>query len=56
MEDTYSTKRVTEKLKKELLESLQNIKGWGSVEIMIQDYKVTQITERSIKKARLDGV
>ena len=56
MDDSYSTRRISEELKKELVESLQNIKGWGSVEIMIQDYKVTQITERSIKKANVDNV
>jgi hypothetical protein len=55
MEDTYSTKRISEKLKRELIESLQNIKAWGSVEIMIQDYKVTQITEKSIKKAHIES-
>jgi hypothetical protein len=32
------------------LESIQNVKGWGSVEIFIQDYNVTQITEKNIKK------
>jgi hypothetical protein len=50
MNDLYSTKNISEKLKKELIESIQNIKGWGSVEICIQDYNVTQITEKNIKK------
>jgi hypothetical protein len=50
MANAYSTKCVSEKLKKELLESIQNVKGWGSVEICIQDYVVTQITEKNIKK------
>jgi len=50
MASTYSTKYISEKLKEELLESIQNVKGWGSVEIFIQDYNVTQITEKNIKK------
>jgi len=50
MADAYSTKKVSEKLKKELIKSVQNIEGWGSVEIFIQDYNVIQITEKNIKK------
>lgn len=50
MTDNYSTKDVSEKLKEKLLNSIQNVKGWGSVEIFIQDYKVTQITEKNIIK------
>lgn len=46
----YSTKRVTDTLIEELKQALKNIKGWGSVEIIVQDFKVTQITERNIKK------
>ena len=46
----YSTKHVSDKLVKEVVEALKNIKGWGSVEIYVQDYKVVQITERNIKK------
>lgn len=34
----------------EIVEALNNIRGWGSVEIYVQDYKVVQITERNIKK------
>lgn len=34
----------------ELISSLQNIRGWGTVEIVIQDFAVTQITEKNIKK------
>jgi len=34
----------------EIIEALNNIRGWGSVEIYVQDYKVVQITERNIKK------
>jgi hypothetical protein len=46
----YSTKQVSERLVKEMVEAIKNVRGWGSVEIQIQDYKVVQITERNIKK------
>ena len=48
--NNYSTKRVSDELIKEVVEALKNIRGWGSVEIMVQDFKVVQITERNIKK------
>ena len=53
MVDTYSTKTISKKLKEVLLQSVQSVKGWGSVEIFIQDFKVTQITEKKIKKQNL---
>lgn len=46
----YSTKIINEELIKEIIEALKNIRGWGSVEITVQDYKVVQMTERNIKK------
>lgn len=46
----YSTKKVSDHLVNEIIEALRNIRGWGSVEIYVQDYKVVQITERNIKK------
>ena len=46
----YSTKEKNLELLEEIAEALQNIRGWGSVEIFVQDYKVVQITERNIKK------
>ncbi len=46
----YSTKEVNQELLVEIAEALQNIRGWGSVEIFVQDYKVVQIIERNIKK------
>jgi hypothetical protein len=46
----YSTKKINETLILEVVEALKNIRGWGSVEIFVQDYKVVQITERNIKK------
>lgn len=46
----YSTKRISKDLVDELVEALKNIRGWGSVEIVVQDHRVVQITERNIKK------
>lgn len=34
----------------EIIDSLQSLGGWGSLEIFVQDNKVTQITKRAIKK------
>jgi len=34
----------------EVLQALNDLGGWGSVEIYVQDGKVTQITKRAIKK------
>lgn len=50
----YSTTRVTSELLEEIRSALKNVRGWGSVEIYIQNGKVTQITERSIKKTDHD--
>lgn len=46
----YSTKHQNEELLQEISDALKNIRGWGSVEIYVQDFKVVQITERNIKK------
>ena len=46
----YSTKDVNEELLQEIGDALKNIRGWGSVEIFVQDFKVVQIIERNIKK------
>lgn len=45
-----SSKNVSTELADEIRQALKNIRGWGSVEIFVQDYKVVQITERNIKK------
>jgi hypothetical protein len=45
-----STKEVNKELLGEIVEALKNIRGWGSVEIFVQDFKVVQIIERNIKK------
>lgn len=41
---------ISSKVLQEIIESLQNIKGWGSIEIFVQNYTVTQITEKNISK------
>lgn len=46
----YSSKQVSTKLLNEIVDALKNIRGWGSVEIFVQDHKVVQIVERNIKK------
>lgn len=50
MKSDYSTKRISKKLVEELIASIKSINGWGTVEIVIQDHAVTQITERNIRK------
>lgn len=50
----YSTKKITKDLVDEIRQALKNVRGWGSVEIYVQDFKVTQITERNIKKTSLN--
>ena len=50
----YSTKKITRDLVDEIKQALKNVRGWGSVDIYVQDYKVTQITERNIKKTNLN--
>lgn len=46
----YSTKNINPLLLEEIADALKNIRGWGSVEIYVQNFKVVQITERNIKK------
>jgi hypothetical protein len=46
----YSVQRISETLLKEIKRSLKGVKGFGSVEIFIQNGLVTQITVRNIKK------
>ena len=51
----YSTSNVSETLVKEIVESLQRISPYGSIEIYVQNNVVTQITARSIKKTNGDS-
>lgn len=47
----HSVKRVSSDLIEEIKQALKSVgNGWGSVEIFIQDFKMTQITARNIKK------
>ena len=46
----YSTKKISKDFIEEVKQAVRNVRGFGSVEIYVQDYKVTQITERNIKK------
>jgi hypothetical protein len=45
----FSTQNITPQLIGQIVDALKN-KAFGSVEIYIQNYKVTQITERTITK------
>lgn len=49
-----SSTKISQKLLTHLSDSLDNIDGWGSVEIIIQNNKVTQITEKNIKKPTIN--
>ena len=46
--------KVGQKLHQELIRAIKEVGGWGSVEIFIQNHKVTQITRRTIKKTNHD--
>jgi hypothetical protein len=46
----HSTKSVSDHLMQELINALKDVEGFGSVEIMVQDFSVTQITHRCIRK------
>lgn len=48
----YSSQKINNDLLEEITEALKNIRGWGSVEIFVQDSKVVQIIERNIKKTQ----
>lgn len=49
----FSTKNISPTLIARIKEALQNIKGWGTVEICIQNHEVVQITEKNIIKTNL---
>lgn len=46
----HSIKRITIQLIEEIKQALKSIDGYGSIEIIVQDNKVTQISVRNIKK------
>ena len=45
-----SRQMINSDLLHDLSKALRELGGWGSVEIYVQDGKVTQITKRAIKK------
>jgi hypothetical protein len=45
-----ATGKVSKRLLDEIITSIQSVKGWGSIEIFIQNNIITQITEKNIKK------
>lgn len=49
LDEDFSTQKITPQLLAQIVDALKN-KAFGSVEIYIQNYKVTQITERTITK------
>ncbi len=42
--------KVNNQLFNDLSQALKELGGWGSLEIFVQNGKVTQITKRAIKK------
>jgi hypothetical protein len=42
--------KVSKQLIDDLIQALKDLGGWGSLEVYVQDGKVTQITKRAIKK------
>jgi hypothetical protein len=55
MLDYSIDKEVSTKLLGELKEALKSIQSYGSVEIIVQNKTVTQITVRNIKKTNSNG-
>lgn len=49
-DDVYSTQNVKPYLLEELKRKLESIPGWGSLEVFVQDWKVTQISTKNIVK------
>lgn len=47
----FSTQQITPQLISQLIDAIKN-KAYGSVEIYIENYQVTQISERTITKLK----
>ena len=43
---------ISQELIDEIMKALRSVKGWGSIEIYVQNHSVTQITVRNIKKTK----
>ncbi|OGD93956.1 hypothetical protein A2697_05700 [Candidatus Curtissbacteria bacterium RIFCSPHIGHO2_01_FULL_41_44] len=50
-DNEFSTVKITPQLLAQVIDALKN-KAYGSVEIYIQNYRVVQITERTITKVQ----
>lgn len=50
MNNTYSTKIISQALLDEVTTAIKSVSPFGSVEIFVQNNTVTQITVRNIKK------
>ncbi len=51
VDEDYSTQKITPQLISHIVETLRN-KAYGSVEIFVENYTVTQITQRTITKLK----
>ncbi|MFC1727296.1 DUF2292 domain-containing protein [Patescibacteria group bacterium] len=49
---TKSKVRINPRLHQEIIKAIEEIGGWGSLEIFVQDHRVTQITKRVIRKVK----
>lgn len=50
-ESDYSTVKITPQLISQIVDALRN-KAYGSIEIYVENYNVTQITQRTITKLK----
>lgn len=48
----YSTVSVSKDLVEEIIQALQSVSDYGSLEIYVQNNMVTQITVRNIRKTK----
>jgi len=53
-DNDFSTQKISPQLIGQIVDALKN-KAYGSIEIYIQNYTVTQITERTITKVSRSG-
>ena len=53
MDDNYATKSASPLLVEEVIRAIQSVPSYGSIEIYIQNGKVTQISVRQIKKTSI---
>lgn len=46
----HKNEKLCQQIQEELCKSAEKIDGWGSIEVVIQNYVVTQVTEKNIRK------